>query len=184
MGKIFSFHVVTADGYYEGPNQEFDWPVVDEEFYQFSIEQLSHAEMLMFGRATYDMMASYWPTPAAESSDPRVAELMNTLPKIVTSQTLDKAEWANTVVVRDLDELGTIKRQSAGDIIVMGSSNLTVNLIAAGLMDEVRIMVHPIVLGAGKSLFHTADRRIGLRLTDTRTFASGNVLLCYEPTEQ
>src|ERR671930_29367 len=101
MRKIYSFHVITVDGYYEGPNGEFDWPVVDDEFNEFAIEQLDETGALLFGRVTYEGMASYWPTPAAREDDPRIAGRMNDHPKIVVSRTLEKAEWAPTQLIRD-----------------------------------------------------------------------------------
>jgi len=73
MRKIFSFMVATVDGYYEGPNQEFDWPIVDEEFNEFALQQLDEVDTLPFGRVTYQGMAAYWPTPVAEQDDPEVA---------------------------------------------------------------------------------------------------------------
>jgi dihydrofolate reductase len=179
--KIFSFIVASVDGYYEGPNQEFDWPNVDEEFNEFSIEQLDEVDTLLFGRVTYAMMAAYWPTPAASDDDPRVAATMNSISKIVVSRTLDKAEWANTRLIKDTEELTTLKQQHGKDVAIFGSSDLTVSLVQMGLVDELRIMVNPIVLGAGKSMFRTARDRIGLRLLKSRLFDSGNVLLYYGP---
>ena len=85
--------VVTLDGYYEGPNGEFDWPNVDDEFNEFAISQLNDIDTLVFGRVTYEGMASYWPTPEAREGDPAVADRMNTVPKVVLSTTLDKADW-------------------------------------------------------------------------------------------
>lgn len=105
MRKIFSFMMVTVDGYYEGPNQEFDFWVVDDEFGEYSAEQLDEVDVLVFGRATYEGMAAYWPTPAAQEDDPRVAARMNRIPKIVVSRTLEKAEWADTRIVSATDEL-------------------------------------------------------------------------------
>jgi dihydrofolate reductase len=183
MRKILAFLVTTVDGYYEGPNQEFDWPVVDEEFNEFGLEQLDEIGTLLFGRVTYQGMASYWPTPAAQQDDPRVAAKMNGLPKVVVSRTLDKAEWANTRVVNDhvAEELTKLKQQPGKDIAIFGSSDLTVSLLRMGLVDELRIMVHPVVLGAGRSLFRTATERIGLELVKTRSFRSGSVMLYYRP---
>ena len=166
MRKIFAFIMTTLDGYYEGPNQEFDFWVVDEEFEEFSVEQLDEVDALLFGRVTYEGMAAYWPTPAAEEDDPRVAATMNGLSKIVVSRTLEKAEWANTRIIKD---------------DVLGSSDLTVSLLEMGLVDEVRIMVNPVILGAGKSVFRTAGERIRLKLLKSRSFNSGNVLLYYQP---
>jgi dihydrofolate reductase len=183
MRQILAFIVVTVDGYYEGPNGEFDWPVVDEEFNQFGLQQLDEVDTLLFGRRTYELMASYWPTPAAAEDDPRVAAKMNGLPKLVVSRTLQKAEWADTRIISDdvAGELAKLKQQPGKDIAIFGSSDLTVNLLRLGLVDELRLMVSPVVLGDGKSLFRTADERIGLRLSATRAFRSGNVLLSYRP---
>jgi dihydrofolate reductase len=181
MRKMFAFIMVTVDGYYEGPNQEFDFWVVDDEFNEFSVEQLDEADTLVFGRVTYEGMAAYWPTPEGEEDDPRVAARMNNLPKIVVSRTLAKAEWANTRLIETAEELRAVKQEPGKDIAILGSPDLTASLMQAGLVDELRIMVNPVVLGAGKSLFRTASERTSLRLLESRTFRSGNVLLYYEP---
>jgi dihydrofolate reductase len=183
MRKILAFLVVTIDGYYEGPNGEFDWPVVDEEFNEFGLQQLEEVDTLLFGRVTYEGMAAYWPTPAAEQDDPRVAARMNTLPKLVVSRTLDRADWANTRIVKDdvAAELTRLKQRPGKDIAIFGSSDLVVSLLGMGLVDELRIMVHPVVLGAGKSLFRTTPERLHLQLVEARPFRSGSVLLTYRP---
>jgi dihydrofolate reductase len=183
MRRILAFLVTTVDGYYEGPDGEFDWPVVDEEFNEFGLAQLDEVDTLLFGRVTYEGMAAYWPTPAAEQDDPRVAARMNSLPKVVVSRTLEQADWANTRVVGDdvAGELTRLKRQPGKDIAIFGSSDLTVRLLGMGLVDELRIMVHPVVLGAGKSVFRTATGRFGLELVEARPFRSGSVLLRYRP---
>jgi dihydrofolate reductase len=180
--KMFSFMVVTVDGYYEGPNQEFiDWPTVDEEFDEFSVEQLDEVDTLVFGRVTYEMMAAYWPTPAADEDDPRVAARMNSLAKVVVSRTLDTAEWANTRLISDTEDVRALKQQPGKDIAILASSDLTVSLLQLGLVDELRIMVSPVVVGAGKSVFVNAGNRISLKLLRVRPFDSGNVLVYYEP---
>jgi dihydrofolate reductase len=181
MRRILSFMVATVDGYYEGPNQEFDWPVVDEEFNEFGVQQLDEVDTLLFGRVTYEGMAAYWPTPAAEEDDPRVAARMNSMSKIVVSRTLDKAEWVNTRLINRAEQLTTLKQQPGKDMAILGSSDLTVSLLQMGLVDELRIMVNPVVLGSGKSLFRTAGERISLKLLKSRPFNSGNVLLYYRP---
>ena len=183
MRKIFAFIMTTLDGYYEGPNQEFDFWVVDEEFNQFAVEQLDEVDTLLLGRVTYQEMAAYWPTPAGEQDDPTVAARMNGLSKIVVSRTLDKAEWVNTrLITGDVaTELTTLKEQRGKDIAILGSSDLTASLLQTGLLNEVRIMVNPVVLGAGKSVFRTAGERAGLKLLKSRCFKSGNVLLYYQP---
>jgi dihydrofolate reductase len=180
--KMFSFMVVTVDGYYEGPNQQFiDWPTVDEEFDEFSVEQLDEVDTLVFGRVTYEMMAAYWPTPAADEDDPRVAARMNSLAKVVVSRTLDKADWANTRLISDIEGVRALKHQPGKDIAILASSDLTVSLLRMGLVDELRIMVSPLVVGAGKSVFRNAGSRVSLKLLRSRPFDSGNVLLYYQP---
>jgi dihydrofolate reductase len=181
MSRIVTFLVSTVDGFYAGPDEEFDWPVVDAEFNEFAVAQLKEADALMFGRVTYSYMAQYWPTPQAQQDDPAVAKLMNDTPKIVVTRTLETAEWAPTTIVRDLAELAEIKTRPGRDIIVMGSPDLTVSLMNAGLLDELRVMVHPVVLGAGRSLLRTADRRYQVKLLSSRPFASGSVLNTYAP---
>ncbi len=111
---------------------------------------------------------------------------MNDISKIVVSRTLDAAEWANTRLIKDdvAAELTKIKQQPGKDIAIFGSSSLTVSLLQLGLVDEVRVMVMPVVLGAGRSLFRTTAERISLRLLKTRPFDSGNVLLYYQPAAQ
>jgi dihydrofolate reductase len=179
MRKIVVFFVATADGYYEGPNGEFDWPVVDEEFEEFANDQLREFDTLMFGRRTYEHMAAWWPTDAAKENDQTTTELMNGMPKLAVSRTLASADWAGTTVVDGLEEVKQLKEGPGGDIIIMGSSELCANLLAAGLLDEIRVMHMPVFLGAGRSLLHTLDSRISLDLIATRSFASGNALLCY-----
>jgi dihydrofolate reductase len=176
---ITVFFITSADGYYEGPNGEFDWPVVDGEFMAFADEQLGEFDTLLFGRRTYETMAAHWP---AEGNNSRTAELMNGMPKLTVSRTMTSADWAGTRVVPDLAELKAIKEGPGGDIIIMGSSNLCSNLLEAGLLDEIRIMVMPVLLGAGKSVLHTVTGRHALELTATRPFDSGNNLLTYRPT--
>jgi dihydrofolate reductase len=181
--KLISFVVVTLDGYTEGPNQEFDWPNVDDEFNEFGISQLNDIDTLVFGRVTYEGMASYWPTPAALEDDPAVADRMNSIPKIVFSTTLDNADWQNTRLVKGsvADTISELKQQPGKDLAIFGSSDLTVSLLEQGLVDELRVMVNPILLGAGRPLFTGLRDRVPLTLQRTTTFRSGNVLFHYRP---
>jgi dihydrofolate reductase len=153
MKRVFAFIMSSLDGHFEGPNQAFDWPVVDEGFNRYSREQLDEVDTLLFGRVTYEGMASYWPTPAAEQDDPEVAARMNGLAKVVVSRTLDTVEWAKTRLFNDRisEQLTELKQQPGKDIAILGSAALTVSLLEEGLVDELRIMVAPVVLGAGTS---------------------------------
>ena len=183
MRKLFAFNMVTLDGFFEGPNQDISWHHVDDEFNQFAIEQLGKVDTILFGRVTYELMASYWPTLAATTDDPIVADLMNRVPKIVFSRTLQKAEWNNTRLIKDqiAEEIATLKQQPGKDIAVFGSANLLSSLIQMGLVDEHRIIVNPVVLGKGSPLFQGIAEQLELKLTSTRIFGSGNVLLAYQP---
>ena len=183
MRKLFSFNMVSLDGFFEGPNRDITWHLVDDEFNQFAIEQTSGVDTLLFGRVTYELMASYWPTSAAIIDDPIIADLMNGLPKIVFSRTLQKAEWNNTRLVKDhiAEEITRLKGQPGKDLAIFGSANLLSSLIQMDLVDEHRIIVNPIVLGKGTPLFQGIIERLELKLLKTKVFASGNVLLYYQP---
>jgi dihydrofolate reductase len=186
MRKVIFFMLVSVDGYFEGPNREIDWHVVDEEFNEFAIQQLDSVDVLLFGRTTYEMMAAYWPTSEAVSNDPIVAGKMNSLPKVVFSKTLRAANWQNTRLVKENipEEVARLKKQPGKDLIIFGSSDLSVTLILSGLIDEFRIMVNPVILGSGKSLLKGLPEQLHLKLLKTRTLRSGNVLLYYQPDEQ
>jgi len=183
MRRVFLFMMVTLDGFFEGPNQEIDWHNVDEEFNEFAINQLNDMDTLLFGRVTYQLMASYWPTQSAKENDPIVAGKMNTVPKLVFSKTLDKAEWNNSRVVKEniAEEVSKLKQQQGRDLAIFGSSTLAVTLLQMGFIDELRIMVNPVVLGNGKPLFKGIQEKLNLKLLNTKTFRSGNVLLYYQP---
>jgi dihydrofolate reductase len=183
MGKVIVFNLTTLDGYFEGPKREIDWHHVDEEFNQFSIEQLNTVDTLLFGRLTYELMAGYWPTAQGIKDDPIVANKMNSLKKIVFSKTLSQADWQNTRLIKDnfVEEVSKLKRQPGKDMFIFGSSDLAVSFIPHDLIDEYRIMVNPIFLGSGKPFLKGIHNRIELRLIKTKSFKSGNVLIYYEP---
>jgi dihydrofolate reductase len=183
MRKAYLFMMVSLDGFFEGPDHDISWHNVDEEFDRFAIDQLNETGTILFGRKTYEMMASFWPSDTAKEADPETAERMNTTPKVVFSRTLEKADWQNTTLGRDgvKEAVEDLKRQSGKDIAVFGSSDLSVSLLQMGLLDELRIMVNPVVLGEGKRLFEGIRGRLALTLVNTRTFANGNVLLYHQP---
>lgn len=183
MCKVVAFDMVTLDGFFAGPHGEIDWHNVDEEFNEFAIDQLASLDAVMFGRVTYQLMASYWPTPAATTDDPIVAAKMNAIPKVVFSTTLDQVAWENSRLVKadTAGAIAAIKQQSGKDVAIFGSGNLVTALAQAGLIDEYRLMVNPVVLGNGIPLFNGIQAAIPLKLLKTRQFRSGNVLLYYAP---
>jgi len=186
MRKVFLFNMTTLDGFFEGPNRDISWHNVDDEFNEFAIEQLNEVDTLLFGRVTYQGMASYWPTEFAISDDSVVAGLMNSLPKIVFSKTLDQAEWNNSRLVKEnvVEEVLKLKGQPGKDIAIFGSSDLAVTLAIHGLIDEYRIIVNPVFLGHGTALLKGIKDRLNLKLLKARTFKSGNVLLYYAPEKE
>jgi len=183
MRKLLFFMLTSLDGYFEGPDHDINWHNVDDEFNDFAIEQLKLVDTLLFGRVTYEMMASYWPTPDALANDPIVAGIMNSYLKIVFSTTLPGVTWQNTRLVKAnaAQEISRLKQQTGKDLIIFSSSDLAVTLIPHGLIDEFRIMVNPVVLGRGKPLFQGLQQPLSLKLAQTQTFKNGNVLLVYHP---
>jgi dihydrofolate reductase len=184
LRKLFAFNMVTLDGYFEGPNQDIDWHNTDEEFNEFAIEQTNSIDTLLFGRITYQLMASYWPTESAVSDDPAIANLMNRLSKIVFSRTLESAQWNNTRLIREnaLREIQALKMQPGKDMAIFGSATLISSIM--DVIDEHRVMINPILLGEGRPLFKNSGDKRKLRLVDSRIFNTGNVLLTYQPDEE
>ncbi|HEY1017213.1 MAG TPA: dihydrofolate reductase family protein [Herpetosiphonaceae bacterium] len=184
MPQVQVFNQVSLDGYFVDAQGDMGWAhATDPEWTTFSSENARGGGRLLFGRATYELMASFWPTPAAHAQLPVVADHMNALPKFVVSRTLTAASWHNTTLLTgDLaTEVTRLKRAPGPDLVVMGSGSLVAQLTQAGLIDTYQLVVVPIVLGAGRSLFAGVTERPRLRCTATRTFANGNVLLSYEP---
>ena len=186
MRKLIAFLQVTLDGHFAGANGDIGWAhkeTKDAEWSAFMADNATAGGQLLFGRLTYEMMASFWPTPLAIERDPIVAERMNSLPKVVFSRTLDKASWNNTRLVKgDLAaEIRKMKQEPGTDMVIMGSGTIVSQLAQEGLIDEYEIALNPIVLGKGRTMFEGVKEKQSLKLTKTRAFANGNVFLCYEP---
>jgi dihydrofolate reductase len=155
----------------------------DAEWNAFVQENASGGGELLFGRITYELMTRYWPTPLAMKNDPVVADRMNNLPKVVFSRTLEKALWKNTKLVKGdiAAEVRKMKNEPGPGMAILGSGSIVSQLAEEGLIDEFQIVVNPLVLGKGRTLFAGVKEKLNLKLTNTRTFGNGNVLLCYEP---
>jgi dihydrofolate reductase len=176
--------MVSLDAYFADANGDMSWAhKKDPEWQAFVSENASGGGQLLFGRVTYDLMASFWPTPFAAQSNPIVVERMNSLPKFVFSRTLDKASWNNTTLVKgDLaTEVRKLKREPGPNMTLMGSGSIVAQLADAGLIDEYQIVVSPLVLGNGRTLFEGVKKKLPMKLTKSRAFGNGNVVLCYEP---
>ncbi|WP_437624694.1 dihydrofolate reductase family protein [Sorangium sp. So ce1151] len=186
MGTVKVFNFVTLDGYFAGPDGDVSWNSHGAEEGEFASSSLGAGSTLLFGRVTYEHMASFWPTPAALKSAPAVAEGMNRAEKVVFSRTLEKAEWSNTSLLKGNleEEVRRMKEVPGKSMTVLGSGSIVTQLAQAGLVDEFAIMVNPVALGDGRSIFKGLKERLNLKLTATKTFRSGVVLLAYQTVEK
>ena len=162
MRKLSAFIQISLDGLFAGENGDISWAHKsrdDAEWNAFVAGNASGGGALLFGRVTYEMMAGYWPTPMAAKNDPVVAERMNALPKFVGSRTLDRASWRNTTLIKgDLaTEIRKLKQSPGEDVAILGSGSLVAQLLQAGLLDELQVVVNPLVLGKGRPLFMIRD---------------------------
>ncbi len=183
MRKVLFFMMTSLNGFYERGAWEIDWHHVDDEFTKFSIEQIETVDTLLFGRATYEGMAAYWPTEAAAADSPTVTAKMNETPKIVFSRTMERADWENTRLVRSdaAEEVARLKSQPGKDLIIFGSSDLAASLAKHGLIDEYRINVQPVALGDGLPLLHGLDEPLRLELVSSTAWADGPITQTYIP---
>lgn len=190
MRKVFFYMLVSADGYFEGPNHDISWHNVDDEFNRFAVEMLRGADLFIYGRRMYQLMEGFWPgaakDPSLSEENKEIAHMINTTPKIVVSRTLKSAEeaenWKNVRLVHefDADEVRRLKAQPGKNIWV-GGSELACSFVKEGLIDEFWLMVNPVILGKGTPILGGLGRKLELELIKTRQFKSGNVLNCYRP---
>lgn len=179
MRKLIMWNVITLDGYFEG-NQPWDLSfhetVWGPELEQLSIDQLKAADYLVFGRLTYEGMAAYW-----TKEEGIIADLMNTIPKLVFSKTLQTADWNNSILIKDnaTAEIQKRKNEGGNDMYVFGSANLSETFINEDLFDEYRIGIAPVILGSGRPLFRQGIVAQNLSLVSTQSLAAGGVVLKY-----
>ncbi len=178
MRKLFVSNVMSLDGFFETPERKLDWCVVDEEFFSYAREMLRSVDTILFGRRTYQHMAAYWPTAPKDE----IAEKMNNLRKIVFSRTLAKAEWNNsTLVSGDIaGEVRRLQQQAGKDMVILGSAMLASFLLQQGQIDEYRVIVNPVLLGRGNSLFPDIKQPVTMKLNETKLFGSGVAVLYYQ----
>ena len=184
MRRLAVFNNVSLDGYFVDRRGDMSWAhSQDEEWRAFASENAKGGGELLFGRITYELMANFWPTPAAKQMNPAVAEGMNNLPKVVFSRTLEQVTWNNTRLLKgDLaTEVRKLKSEAGPDIVILGSGSIVSQLAQEGLIDEYQIVVHPIVLCQGRTLFQGGKNRLRLRLSQSRAFGNGNAVLYYKP---
>ena len=185
MRKLIMWNVITLDGYFEG-NQNWDLSfhniVWGPELEKMSIEQLNAADYLVFGRVTYEGMAEYWTSEEARNgTESEIAALMNKIPKIVISKTLESADWNNTILIKEnaSEEIRKLKEQGGKDMYVFGSAILSETFINDELFDEYRIGIAPVILGSGRPLFGQGTASKNLNLISTQQLLTGGVVLKY-----
>ena len=186
MRKLVVFNHVSLDGYFVDVNGDMSWAKADHqdaEWNAFVAENASGGGVLVFGRITYELMAGFWPTPFAMETMPIVAEGMNSMAKVVFSRTLDQASWNNTKLVKGdmVAEVREMKKEPGDGMVILGSGSIVSQLAPEGLIDEYQVVVNPVVLGKGRTMFDGVKEKLNLKLTKTRAFGNGNVFLCYEP---
>ncbi len=183
MGKVIYEMNVSLDGYIETLDRSLDWTKVDEELHRWFNDQERETVVSLYGRRLYEVMAAYWPTaesdPTATDYELDFARIWNQKPKVVFSSTLATVEWNSRLARDDIsEELARLRTEFKGDMSV-GGATLASEFIRRGLVDEYRLIVHPIILGAGTPFFPKLETPIDLRLTETRVFASGVIYLGY-----
>jgi dihydrofolate reductase len=179
MSKLIMWNFITLDGYFEGEKNwdlAFHETVWGPELERMSLEQLNAAAYLVFGRVTYEGMAAYWKTEKGE-----IADLMNALPKVVCSRTLNTADWNNSILFKEnvAGEIAKLKADSNKDLYVFGSANLSETLIKENLFDEYRIGIAPVILGKGRRFFANALPEQKLSLISSEPLKTGGVILKY-----
>ncbi|MEU7576034.1 dihydrofolate reductase family protein [Streptomyces sp. NPDC041068] len=184
MRKIIWAMSASLDGFMSGPDGELDWHLVDDELHRHFNELTSAMGAFLDGRVTWQLMAEAWPTADAdpESTEPmrEFAAIWRDMPKYVFSRTLEQADW-NTTILREVvpEEIRALKESADGDIS-LGGADLAASFLRLGLVDEIHVYVHPVLIGRGRPMFQASDVKADLRLTQTRTFGNGVVLLRYE----
>ena len=184
MGRVIYSFNVSLDGFIETVDHSVDWGLIDAEVHGYFNEQTRQLEASLYGRRLWELMSGYWPTakddPNATPYMLEFAEAWNKTPKFVFSNTLEHADHGARIVRGDVgEELAKVRREFDGDLEV-GGANLAAQFIERGLVDEYRLLVHPVSIGGGTP-FWPAGRRLSVREIDSRTFANGVRLLTYVP---
>jgi len=182
MAKLIVFNSVSIDGYFTDRNGDMSWAYNrDPDWDEFTAANASGGGTLVFGRITYQMMANYWPSEAALKAQPSVARAMNAHSKLVFSQTLKDASWSNTRLVKTdpAQEIRKLKSEDGPGMAVLGSGTIVAQLAQARLIDELQLVVVPIAIGAGRTLFDGITERLRFKLIPSRAFKNGNVVNTY-----
>jgi dihydrofolate reductase len=189
MRNLIYTNMASLDGYMEGPDGNLDWAIIDEELHTFVNDQERETGAMLYGRRTYEVMAAFWPTADAEPSKypPYIIEyarIWQQIPKIVFSRTLDRVE-GNASLIKEVsvDSIMKLKEQP-GKNLEVGGANLASTFIKLGLIDEFRLFIQPVILGAGKPMYPVLSDKINLNLVEDRRFSSGVVYLHYQKVSE
>ena len=186
MRKVMLLMHVSLDGFTAGPHSEMEWIAVDDEMWSYVTAITDTADTVIFGRQTYQGMASYWPTaaeqPHATQHDKDHARWVNAAHKLVVSSTLDQVQWQPSTLVKGniAEEITRLKQQPGKNLLMIGSPKLAQSFLRAGLIDELWLNVNPVVLGSGVPLFAGLEEQIPLKLLGAKTFRSGVIGLHYQ----
>jgi dihydrofolate reductase len=189
MRNIITTTWVTLDGFIAGPKGELDWvgELYDDAMGVYENDLVNSADTLLLGRVTYESFAGSWPhvpdNPTASEGEKAYARRLNAMRKVVFSRTLDRVEWNNSTLLKEVTPEATeqLKRGPGRDMLIYGSASLVRTLTDLGLIDEYQLLVHPVILGSGKPLFHDLKEQVKLKLVNTKTHPSGVVVLSYQP---
>ena len=185
MRKVILDTIISLDGYYTDPKNEIDWFEFDKEEIEWSKQILRRVDAMLYGRVTYQEFSEFWPkaSPSPDGFDSEIIGQLNGLQKVVFSRTLPEVKWRPAVLIREnpVDAVARLKNDPGKDMVIVGSGTLVSALVRKELIDEYRIRVRPIILGAGKLLFADDQKRHKLKLISAREFGNGVVALHYEP---
>jgi len=183
MRKIIVLSYLSLDGFTASMDGTADWIVWDKSVNDYYKETQRTTDAVIFGKTSYQSLEGYWATGKAAAEDPEMIEFINQTKKIVFSKTLEKADWNNSTLMREIvpREIEEMKQQPGGHFLIMGSGSIVSQLANADLIDEYRFIVIPVVLGEGKPYFQGLKHKVTLRFLETRTFNCGNVLQRYQP---
>ncbi len=185
MRRLILDTIISLDGYYTSPKNEIDWFDFDKQEVEWSVEINRRVDAMLYGRVTYEEFKQFWPTakPSPDGFDPEIIDQLNRLNKIIFSRTIKDTPWKPAEVIREdpATAVASLKQEPGKDMVVVGSGTLVTALMRRSLIDEYRVRVRPIILGAGKSLFVDQAARHPLKLISARTFGNGVVALHYEP---
>jgi len=184
MRKLTAYNFLTLNGFFKGPNEDTNWHTHGEEEAKYSEEALAQDQnILLFGRKTYEMMASFWPTPQAKEMFPKVAAGMNRAEKIVFSKSPFEPEWENTQVISGaiVEKIREIKKSPGKDMTILGSGAIISLFTDHGLIDEYQFMIDPVAIPDGTPVFKNIEQKLDLQLTGSKVFNSGVMLLNYQP---